>query len=71
MTPDLRRALREFQDYTDDIQRARHLTFGDGLSRMLAGIATDTPLGALAARALPSVDFDQWYQALLAGRGVS
>ena len=56
------RALRGFQDYADDVSRARHRTFQDAIRRFAAALAPSTPLGDVAAR-LPSVDFDAWYRA--------
>jgi hypothetical protein len=69
MTPDLRRDLREFQDYADDVQRSRYQTFGDVLARLISVLEPSRPLGSLAGRALPSPSFDEWHQALLAGIG--
>jgi hypothetical protein len=62
MMDDLRRKLRELQDYAEDVQRAGFTTFGDALNRMLGVLDRANPLGALVARMLPTADFDEWYQ---------
>lgn len=70
MTPDLRRALREFQDYTDDVQRSGFLTFGDALTRLLSVLEPAMPLGPLVWRVLPPpLDFDEWHRGALAQAG--
>ena len=65
MTSDYRIALREFQDYVEDVRRARHLTFGDSLTRLLSVLDSTNPLGSVANRVLPNVNFDEWYKALM------
>ncbi|MBA3640414.1 MAG: hypothetical protein M3541_13700 [Acidobacteriota bacterium] len=66
MKDDLRRALREFQDYADDVQRSGFQTFDDSVKRMLSILEPTTPIGALAHRILPRPDFEDWYEAALA-----
>lgn len=56
------RALREFQDYADDVTRARYRSFGDAIQRFASTLTPGTPIGDVAAE-LPAVDFDAWYQA--------
>jgi hypothetical protein len=69
MTQDLRRSLREFQDYADDVQRSGFQTFDDALKRLLSVLDATTPMGSLAIRVLPQPDFEAWYQAALAQTG--
>lgn len=59
------RALRDFQDYADDVSRARYRTFDDAIRRLASTLVGTTPLGDVVAQ-LPRVDFDQWYNAQLA-----
>src|SRR5688572_27217826 len=68
MTQDLRRSLREFQDYADDVQRSGFQTFDDALKRLLSILDATTPMG-LAIRGLPQPDFEAWHQAALAQTG--
>lgn len=56
------RALRDFQDYADDVSRSRHSTFADAIRRFTSTFVQNTPLGEVVAT-LPHVDFDQWYVA--------
>jgi hypothetical protein len=69
MTQDLRRALREFQDYSDDVQRSGFQTFDDALKRLLSVLDATTPMGSLASRVLPQPDFEAWHQTALAQTG--
>lgn len=69
MTQDVRRALREFQDYVEDVQRANHQTFGDTFSRMLRVLQPPSPIGEIVLKALPTVDFEAWHSAALASAG--
>jgi hypothetical protein len=69
MTPEISRSLREFQDYLDDVQRSGFQTFEDALNRLLSVLNETTPIGRVAHRALPSVDFDAWYAASLSNVG--
>lgn len=69
MTQDLRRSLREFQDYADDVQRSGFQTFDDALKRLLSVLDATTPMGCLTIRVLPQPDFEAWYQAALAQTG--
>src|SRR5690242_7865792 len=62
------RALREFQDFADDVSRARHKTIIDALQRFVRTLAPGTPLGGVTAE-LPEVDFDQWYRQQLTTGG--
>lgn len=54
------RALRDFQDYTDDVSRSRYRTFDDSIRRFVSTLVGTTPLGDVVAQ-LPQVDFDKWY----------
>jgi hypothetical protein len=56
------RALRDFQDFADDVSRARHRTIQDALLRLTSLWVPRTPLGDVV-ESLPSVDFDTWYVA--------
>ena len=56
-------ALREFQDYADDVFQSRHATFQNALGRCMHSLEPGTPLGEVAARSLPTVKFDEWYEA--------
>ncbi|HEX8695910.1 MAG TPA: toll/interleukin-1 receptor domain-containing protein [Longimicrobium sp.] len=56
-----RRALRDFQDYSDDVSRANAKTLPDALRRFASTLHTGTPLGDVVAR-LPRFDFDSWYE---------
>lgn len=58
------RALRDFQDYADDVSRSRYRTFDDAIRRFASTLVGTTPLGDVVAQ-LPQVDFDQWYNAQL------
>lgn len=69
MREDLRRTLREFQDYADDVQRSGFQTFDDALKRLLGILEPTTPIGSLARRILPQPDFEEWYNAALAQAG--
>lgn len=61
---DCRRALAEFQDFADDVSRARHSNLDDALRRFVSTLAPGTPLGRVVAE-LPTVDFAGWYSAQL------
>jgi hypothetical protein len=69
MTPELSRSLREFQDYVDDVQRAGFQTFEDALARLLNVLNDTTPVGRLALRVLPQVDFGIWHAESLSKTG--
>lgn len=56
------RALRDFQDYADDVSRSRYNTFVDSIRRFTSTLVPTTPLGDVVAL-LPHVDFDAWYAA--------
>lgn len=56
------RALRDFQDYADDVSRARYRSFEDAIRRFASTLAPGTPIGDVAAQ-LPPIDFDAWYRA--------
>jgi len=56
------RALRDFQDYSDDVSRSRYRTFEDAIRRLTSTLVASTPLGDVVAQ-LPQIDFDQWYNA--------
>jgi hypothetical protein len=62
------RALRDFQDYADDVSRSRYRTFDDAIRRLASTLVATTPLGDVVAQ-LPQADFDQWYNAQLATIG--
>ena len=62
---DTRRALRDFQDYAEDLIRSNHRTFDTALRRFVSAFSEGTPLGVVA-ETLPSVDFDAWYGAGMA-----
>lgn len=57
-----KRALRDFQDFTEDVLRARHRTFPDAIHRFASTMSQGTPLGDVADQ-LPPVDFEEWYSA--------
>jgi hypothetical protein len=61
MPNEYQRALREFQDYSDDVSRSRHRTFDDAIGRFASVFDPNKPLGLVATR-LPYVDFDIWYE---------
>ena len=63
-----RRALRNFQDYADDVQRARYRTFQDAIRRVASTLVPGTPLGEVAAK-LPEVDLPDWYSTQLESVG--
>ena len=70
MTPEFSQSLREFQDYTADVQRSDFHTFGDTLTRFLTVLKDTTPIGQLTRRVLPTVDFDAWHtESVSRGRG--
>lgn len=54
------RALRDFQDFSEDVSRANYHTIDDALRRLASAMVPGTPLGDVV-RELPAVDFDQWY----------
>lgn len=56
------RALRDFQDYADDVSRSRYRTFADSMRRFTSTLVSTTPLGDVVGQ-LPPVDFDAWYAA--------
>lgn len=56
------RALRNFQDFADDVSRSRFNTFTDPIRRLVSTLVPNTPLGDVVAQ-LPHVDFDVWYAA--------
>jgi hypothetical protein len=56
------RALRDFQDFAEDVSRARYRTTHDALRRLASTLVPTTPLGDVVEQ-LPSIDFDSWYQA--------
>lgn len=58
------RALRDFQDYADDVSRSSHRTFEDAIRRLVTTLVGTTPLGDVVV-GLPQIDFDQWYKAQL------
>jgi hypothetical protein len=62
------RALRDFQDYAEDVTRSRYRTFDDAIRRLVSTLVGTTPLGDVVAE-LPPVNFDQWYEAQVATVG--
>lgn len=58
------RALRDFQDYADDVSRSSYRTFEDAIRRLVTTLVGTTPLGDVVV-GLPQIDFDQWYKAQL------
>lgn len=62
------RALRDFQDYVQDVTRSRYRTFEDAIRRLGSTLVPGTPLGDVIAT-LPPVDFDSWYEEQLATVG--
>jgi TIR domain len=56
------RALRNFQDFADDVSRGSYRTAPDALRRLASTLVPGTPIGEVVAR-LPPVDFDTWYAA--------
>jgi hypothetical protein len=56
---DYQRALRDFQDYADDVIRSRGTTFPDCSRRFVSVLAPGTPLGDVTS-GLPSVDIARW-----------
>lgn len=61
-------ALRDFQDFADDVSRASYKTIEDALGRLASTLVDGTPFGDLIAE-LPAVDFDSWYAAQEATMG--
>jgi hypothetical protein len=55
------RALRDFQDYAEDVTRSNYRSFDDAMRQFVSTFAPGTPLGAVVAK-LPSVDFHSWYK---------
>lgn len=53
------RALRDFQDFADDVSRANYRTIDDALQRLASTMVPGTPIGDLV-HTLPHVDFDSW-----------
>jgi hypothetical protein len=64
------RALRDFQDYAEDVSRSRYRTFDDAIRRCASTLVGTTPLGDVVAQ-LPHVDFGKWYNAQLSTVGGS
>jgi hypothetical protein len=62
------RALRDFQDYADDVSRARYRNMQDALRRLASTLVPTTPLGDVIKQ-LPEVDFNAWYSAQVATGG--
>jgi len=56
-----RQALRDFQDYADDVSRSRHRNFEDNIRRFASLFSVDKPFGSVAST-LPEVSFDEWYE---------
>lgn len=56
---DCQRALRDFQDYAEDVIRSRSTTFPDSTRRFVSVLAPGTPLGEVTSE-LPSVDIARW-----------
>lgn len=54
------KALRDFQDFADDVSRSRFRTFDDAMRRLVSTLVPGTPLGDVVAL-LPLVPFDEWY----------
>ena len=63
-----RRALRDFQDFADDVSRSRYRTFSDAIRRLASTLVPGTPLGDVAEQ-LPLVHFAEWYQLQLKSVG--
>jgi TIR domain len=59
---EFQRALRDFQDYADDVGRAGYRTIDDALQRLVSTMVPSTPLGDVTKQ-LPAFDFDSWYNA--------
>jgi len=53
------RALRDFQDYADDVIRSRRTTFPDSARRFVSVLVPGTPLGEVSSE-LPHVEFSRW-----------
>lgn len=53
------RALRDFQDFAEDVGRANYRTIDDALQRLASAMVPGTPIGDLVAT-LPPVDFATW-----------
>jgi hypothetical protein len=53
------RALRDFQDYADDVIRSRRTTFPDSARRFVSVLVPGTPLGDVSS-GLPHVDISRW-----------
>lgn len=62
------RALRDFQDFSEDVTRATYHTIDDALRRLASTLVLGTPLGDVVSD-LPAVDFDQWYETQAATGG--
>jgi hypothetical protein len=54
------RALRDFQDFSDDVSRSSYKSIYDALARLASTLVPGTPFGDLIAD-LPRLDFDRWY----------
>lgn len=53
------RALRDFQNYSDDVSRSRYQTIQDAFRRLASTLVPGTPIGDVATL-LPSMEFDAW-----------
>ena len=62
------RSLRDFQDYADEVTRARYRTFPDAMRRFSSTLVPGTPIGEVASQ-LPDVGFDAWLEAQVASGG--
>jgi len=62
------RALRDFQDFSEDVTRATYHTVDDALRRLASTLVPGTPLGDVV-RDLPAVDFVQWFDTQAATGG--
>jgi hypothetical protein len=58
--------LEDFRAFSDDVARATYANFQNSLQRLVALLEPSRELGQLAARFLPAVDFESWYEEALA-----
>ena len=62
-------AIRDYQDFGQDVANSSFSAFENNLARFLSLFAATEPLGIIAAELLPPVEFDEWYQRGLSSGG--
>lgn len=62
-------AVQDYNDYAEDVFSANYQSFANTFKRFMSLFHPTEPLGTLAEKLLPAVDFDGWYQLCLASRG--